>query len=185
MSGRELRSTRADPNRSAADPEPRTKRAIEEKMDVLFVGIGRYVVYSESGNQYEIDIFETACTCPDWQSQTTPTRCKHIRRVDLEIDAGTVPRPDGRIDDSPSTPAHPRKTIPSERWPANANESDGRLVGPIPEFDRYGRSTGATFWRCESCGREAIRRYDLEEHGCDFRRERRETRRTGPARREI
>lgn len=147
-----------------ADIEPRTRRAITEEMDILFVGIGRYVVHSESGNRYEIDSFEASCTCPDWQDSATPGRCKHIRRVDMEIRAGTVPRPDGRVAARPSTSPDPRRTVPSTE---SVSEIEDRISGPIPEFDQYGRSTGAMYWRCETCGREALRRCDLRKGGCD------------------
>lgn len=165
MSGRKIGSSSIDSEHSIPDLEPRTRRAIEEEMDVLFVGIGTYVVHSESGNQYEVDVFETSCTCPDWESPNTPPRCKHIRRVQFEIDAGTVPRPDGRIADPPSSTSQARPTIPSEHQ--TPTEKKGRVTGPIPEFDEYRRSTGATYWRCESCGREALRKRDLRTCRCD------------------
>jgi hypothetical protein len=129
-------------------------------MDIVFVGIGAYVVHSESGRRYRIDVFEESCSCPDWQNPSTPARCKHIRRVEMEIDAGTVPRPDGRL-------AEVRSGRPGERStdPAGQNletEDEGRISGPIPEFDGYGHSTRVEYWRCRSCEREALRRDDLE-----------------------
>jgi len=130
-------------------------------MDVLFVGVGTYVVHAESGNRYEVDVFETSCTCPDWRDSATPERCKHIRRVDMEIDAGTVPRPDGRIADDQSVAPDPRSTVPQGQ--GSRTVAENRISGPIPEFDRYGRSTATTYWRCETCGREAIRKRDLTE----------------------
>jgi hypothetical protein len=35
------------------------------------------------------------------------------------------------------------------------------IEGPIPEFDKYGRYTGADYYRCAGCGTEAMRRRDL------------------------
>ena len=163
MSGNDIRSTSAVSEEHTADFEPRTQRAITETMDILFVGIGRYVVHSESGNRYEIDTVVDACTCSDWEDSATPSRCKHLRRVDMEIDAGTVPRPDGRIVPRTSTSPDPRRTVPS---PESVTEAEDRISGPIPEFDQYGRSTGAMYWRCETCGREALRRCDLRRAGC-------------------
>ena len=167
MTRRESHSTTLDTTSHNADLDPRTRRAIEEEMDILFLGIGTYVVYSESGRRYEVDVFENSCTCPDGECSTTPDPCKHLRRVDLEIDAGTVPRPDGRIPDSASGTRPPRTTSILDDRLATDGEGDDALVGPIPEFDRYGRSTGATFWRCRTCGEEAIRKCDLERQGCD------------------
>lgn len=169
MSKEDIRSSGAPTHQNKAHLDPRTRRAINEQMDVLFVGIGRYVVHSESGNRYEVDIFERSCTCPDWQDESTPDRCKHVRRVDLEIAARTVPRPDGRIARDLTTTTRSSLTIHSDQEPTP--ETEDRIVGPIPEFDQYGRSTGATYWRCQTCGREALQRGILEEDGCDCRSE--------------
>jgi len=80
------------------DLEPRTKRAVDEAMDVSLLSKGgRYEVQSASGNRYEVDIIAESCTCPDWQQRTPEGRCKHMRRVDHEIKQGQVPRPDGQL----------------------------------------------------------------------------------------
>jgi hypothetical protein len=77
----------------AEDDEPRTERAKTEDMDVfLHKAPGRYEVHSASGNYYEVDVLEATCSCPD-----RAERCKHLRRVDIEITAKLVPRPDGRL----------------------------------------------------------------------------------------
>ena len=82
------------------DLEPRTKRAIDEAMDVSLLSKGgRCDVQSASGNQYEVDIVDESCTCPDWQQRAPEGGCKHLRRVDHEIKQGRVPRPDGRLPD--------------------------------------------------------------------------------------
>jgi hypothetical protein len=82
-----------DPFAVSEDTEPRTKRAKTENMDVSFLAKpGRYEVHSASDSYYEVDVLEETCTCPD-----RAERCKHLRRVDLEIRAGLVPRPDGRL----------------------------------------------------------------------------------------
>jgi hypothetical protein len=164
MSRNDIHSTSTVSEERTAGLKPRTRRAITETMDILFVGLGRYVVHSKSGNRYEIDTFEDSCTCPDWQDSATPGRCKHIRRVDMEIRAGTVPRPDGRVAAHPPTDLDPRCTVPSAE---SVTETEDRISGPIPEFDRYGRITGGMYWRCETCGREALRRCDLRKDGCD------------------
>jgi hypothetical protein len=76
----------------------RAKRAQEDDMDVALVHRGGcYEVDSASGNTYEVDLLDETCTCPDHQSPETPTPCKHIQRVQLELDAGRIPRPDGRL----------------------------------------------------------------------------------------
>ena len=39
--------------------------------------------------------------------------------------------------------------------------ADAQIRGPIPEFDKYDRYTGADYYRCTGCGDEAMRRADL------------------------
>ncbi|WP_209309583.1 SWIM zinc finger family protein [Haloarcula amylovorans] len=76
--------------------DPRTKRAKREAIDVSFLQKpGRYEVYSELDSVYMVDVLEETCSCPDEAS-----RCKHLRRVDIEIRTGLVPRPDGRLPDA-------------------------------------------------------------------------------------
>lgn len=81
--------------------EPRTRRALTEDMDVRFGTRGPvYEVHSQSGNTYEVDIEAKTCTCPDYRKRRDmlgDLGCKHLRRVDLEIRARTLPRPDGRL----------------------------------------------------------------------------------------
>lgn len=94
--------TNASTEPTAADttPAPRTRRAREEDMDVSLLRKGGiYEVRSESGNTYEVDVAAGTCTCLDWQRREPDGGCKHFRRVDMAIKAGTVPRPDGRIPD--------------------------------------------------------------------------------------
>jgi len=80
------------------EPDPRTQRAREEDMDVsLLAKGGVYDVHSQSGNTYEVDVVAQSCTCPDWQKREPESGCKHLRRVDIEIKTGSVPRPDGHL----------------------------------------------------------------------------------------
>jgi hypothetical protein len=78
--------------------DARAKRAREDDMDVALLHQGGcYEVDSASGNIYEVDLLDETCTCPDHQNPETPTPCKHVQRVQLELDAGQIPRPDGRL----------------------------------------------------------------------------------------
>lgn len=63
-------------------------------MRVTVLGDGRYEVATASGNSYEVALDEGRCACPDHQFRGV--RCKHIRRVALEVTAGTVPAPGER-----------------------------------------------------------------------------------------
>lgn len=84
--------------------EPRTQRAREEDMDVsLLKKSGVYEVHSESGNIYEVDIIGESCTCLDRQQREPEGGCKHMRCVAMEVNAGELPRPDGRLPDGVKT----------------------------------------------------------------------------------
>jgi hypothetical protein len=63
-------------------------------------------------------------------------------------------------------------TLAEKSAVSNGNESAGttdkRISGPHTEYDRYGRSTGHTYWRCEDCGNESLRREELRDcFGCN------------------
>lgn len=76
--------------------DPRTKRALSEDMEVHFGERGStYEVHSEQGEVYAVDVEAWTCTCADWTDREPSGGCKHLRRLDLEIRTGTVPRPDG------------------------------------------------------------------------------------------
>ncbi|MFC7164891.1 hypothetical protein [Halospeciosus flavus] len=80
------------------DSDPRTERARSEEMDVSLLRKGGvYEVQSASGSTYEVDVASKTCTCPDFTKRQPSGGCKHLRRVDIEIRSGIVPRPDGRL----------------------------------------------------------------------------------------
>lgn len=72
----------------------RAERARDERMRVAATGSGRYEVTGESGATYEVDLEAGRCACPDHQFRGV--RCKHLRRVAMEVTAGTVPAPGER-----------------------------------------------------------------------------------------
>jgi len=72
--------------------EERAVRAWTEHMAVRSLGGSRYAVDSQSGATYVVDIEDGTCTCPD--DRIRGQRCKHVRRVAIEITAHRVPPPD-------------------------------------------------------------------------------------------
>ncbi|MFC7140981.1 SWIM zinc finger family protein [Halosimplex aquaticum] len=74
--------------------DERAARAWTERMAVRPLGDGRYAVDSQSGATYVVDLTERSCTCPD--NQIRHNRCKHIRRVGIEITTRRVPAPGKR-----------------------------------------------------------------------------------------
>ncbi|MFC4356913.1 SWIM zinc finger family protein [Halobium salinum] len=73
--------------------DERDCRALTETMFLDEAAPDLYRVRTASGGDYRVDRREPACTCPDFQYRET--RCKHIRRVELETgdrDAAAVSR---------------------------------------------------------------------------------------------
>jgi len=75
--------------------DQRDVRALTSYMSVLDdVGLARgaedlYVVVSDSGREYLVDIREGACKCPDHRYRDI--KCAHIRRVEFAIGLREVP----------------------------------------------------------------------------------------------
>ncbi|WP_049892722.1 SWIM zinc finger family protein [Natronococcus jeotgali] len=72
----------------------RSRRARTEPMSVLALGDGLYEVESASDHTYLVDLEGGRCTCPDHVFRGV--RCKHIRRVAIEINEGQTPPPGER-----------------------------------------------------------------------------------------
>ncbi len=76
---------------------PRAARAWRERMAVSVIGGGRYTVENESGGNYTVDLPRKRCSCPDHTMRGE--RCKHLRRVAIEITEGRLPKPGFRAAD--------------------------------------------------------------------------------------
>ena len=74
--------------------EDRAVRAWTEPMSVTPVGGGRYTVESHSGATYLVDLPGGDCSCPDHTIRRE--RCKHLRRVAIEVTERRVPPPGRR-----------------------------------------------------------------------------------------
>lgn len=74
--------------------DPRAVRAWTEPMAVVPLGSGRYAVESGSDSRYVVDLPAGDCDCPDHTFRDE--RCKHLRRVSIEISRGELPPP-GRL----------------------------------------------------------------------------------------
>ncbi|MFB6127137.1 MAG: SWIM zinc finger family protein [Halolamina sp.] len=71
----------------------RAARARTEPMTVYPLRDGRYAVDTDGGS-YVVDLREGRCRCPDYDYRGT--RCKHLRRVAIEVTEGRVAPPGRR-----------------------------------------------------------------------------------------
>ena len=71
----------------------RTRRACEQSMTVVphGRGSGMFDVYSESGNEYVVDLRDGVCECGDFIHREFQGGCKHQRRVRIEFGITDVP----------------------------------------------------------------------------------------------
>ncbi|WP_241662534.1 SWIM zinc finger family protein [Halorubrum depositum] len=79
---------------AAVDVDDRSARAAAEEMTVRPLRDRRYVVETDGGT-YVVALDAGTCTCPDHAIRGS--RCKHLRRVAMEVTAGSVPAPDERV----------------------------------------------------------------------------------------
>lgn len=83
-----------EPTALAPDPcrfSDRAQRAWTERMTVSRREDETYAVTTESGHTYRVDLHAHACSCPDYRIRGE--RCKHLRRVAIEITARRVAPP--------------------------------------------------------------------------------------------
>jgi len=78
----------------ASGANGRGGRARVERMAVRAVGDGQYDVLTADDDVYSVNLPETRCTCPDHRYRGA--RCKHLRRVAIEVTEGRVPAPGER-----------------------------------------------------------------------------------------
>ncbi|MGQ3329758.1 SWIM zinc finger family protein [Halorubrum sp. FL23] len=88
------REPSAVPSTAAGESDDRSSRAAAEEMTVRPLRDRRYVVETDGGT-YVVALDAGTCTCPDHAIRGS--RCKHLRRVAMEVTAGTVPAPDERV----------------------------------------------------------------------------------------
>lgn len=72
--------------------DERSRRAWTESMAVRPLRDGRYAIEGTTGATYVVDLRQSDCSCPD--NEIRGELCKHIRRVAIEINHGTIPAPD-------------------------------------------------------------------------------------------
>ena len=82
------------PSTTSDTDDDRSARAAAEEMTIRPLRDRRYVVETDGGT-YVVALDAGTCTCPDHAIRDS--RCKHLRRVAMEVTAGDVPAPDERV----------------------------------------------------------------------------------------
>jgi hypothetical protein len=126
----------------ASDPGPtlpegtdrRDERARSETMDIALLKQGGiYSVTSESGETYTVDIIDDTCTCPDYQDREPEDGCKHVRRVAIEVEEETVPRPDGKLPTSALTTSPQEADDNDARNAADYRQAEAAIIDAIQD----------------------------------------------------
>lgn len=164
-------STKTHSADESIDLDERDVRALTEYFTVL-EDIGRakaandlYLVVSQSGREYLVDMRTEACECPDARNRDPEGGCKHFRRVAF----GTGERP-----------------IPAWVEPNAIDEDLGRHVSGEPNFEAIDKPDftyhieppeqgGEKYVRCEHCGAEILTKLGGKENlehvdGCSLSR---------------
>ena len=79
---------------TAEGDDGRSERAKREPMTVRPLRDRRYVVETDGGT-YVVALDAGTCSCPDHEIRGE--RCKHLRRVAIEVTEGNLPAPDERV----------------------------------------------------------------------------------------
>lgn len=153
-------NTASSQESTARETDPRTLRALTEYMTVLG-NIGRtrgapdlYLVVSQSGEEYPVDLRDGTCECPDSVHRQPGGDCKHVRRA--RIATGRVTLPASLV-------------LATEIDPALGAHVDGPRVAATdgghmereatPEYTEHvepAEQGGEQYVRCEGCGRELL-----------------------------
>jgi len=171
-------SDKADGTDGSTELDKRDVRALTEVHSVLDdVGRARdapdlYLVVSGSGSEYMVDLRTESCECADARHRDPDGGCKHVRRAQFATGARDVPAwvdTDG-LDDQLGEHVSGARVAATDGGAdiidagddaEIVDDSDARITGPFPEFNKYGNYTGEDYWRCSGCGAEALRRQDL------------------------
>ncbi|RQG95100.1 SWIM zinc finger family protein [Natrarchaeobius chitinivorans] len=131
--------------------EERSRRARAEPMSVLPLGDGLYEVESASDHTYLVDLEAGRCTCPDHVFRGA--RCKHVRRIAIEITEGRTPPP-GEV----SVQCHDcgETTFVTESDAAKRHRGDGEAVAGPFYCDAHAIAPGDTVRDRETGGRLTV-----------------------------
>ncbi|WP_321112976.1 HNH endonuclease [Halorussus salinisoli] len=121
----------------------RTWRAKNHDIQVIDrIGPKQYRVNGHRGRDYEVDLGDYSCSCPDWKKREPNGGCKHIRAVYFAVDTGEQSPPRGNVhqqarSSSPDASAYPddwdtrrRKVYRRDEWTC---QNCGKKGGPKGE----------------------------------------------------
>jgi len=130
----------------STDVEPRTERALVEKMTVLPLDGDVYSVTTESGAEYRVDGREGRCTCPDHEHRDV--RCKHIRRVAFATGAEPIPGEVDGVDELLGEHVNGERQVVAS--------DGGQVVEPAGERVRVPVDGGVLIYERREVGKELV-----------------------------
>ena len=146
----------------------RSQRARTEEMDVSLLRRGGvYEVRSTSGNIYAVNILEKSCTCPDHRENEPTGGCKHLRRVDHELHAGFLPRPDGKLPTNHRMTGGHSVRVSRDQYRNGANSGDSQDEGD-GSHERESPHTGVQLASGMQQREEEIAQIDAELQALQF-----------------
>jgi hypothetical protein len=169
-------------NDSGTDLEARDRRALQQYLTVL-PDTGRadgeelFLIVSESGSEYLVDIELGACECPDFRHRTPEGGCKHLRRVAFVTGRRPIPASIDREQVDDHIGEHVDTDLRYVATDGGSTESESifehvsedALVDELGHLDptmlpfafsvhrESSQQGGKQYWRCEHCGVESIR----------------------------
>lgn len=178
-------NTAADNGHDSDDLEPRTRRALEERLTVLTPDAtpvtdatrSTFSVTFASGTTYTVDLASGSCDCADAEYRDPAGGCKHVRRARLATGRESVPAAADTAAD-PALEEHVVTLVATDGGVVpdaetnhaellNDSDTSDTWSGPHTEYNQYGEPTGHEYVRCRDCGVEVIdaRRDDATHRG--------------------
>ncbi len=122
----QARNTPASLPTSESELDRRSIRARTERMIVEALGDALYEIETDGGERYLVDLDSQRCSCPDHTFRSV--RCKHLRRVAIEITEGRL-APPGRLPVACATCGE-ELFVPEERADAGPHYCEDHALEP-------------------------------------------------------
>lgn len=101
LTGHTAISTVPDDVTNREESARKERMAVIPVVDTYGYATGEYLVFSESGSRYDVDMESRGgkCPCPDFRFNEPSEGCKHLNRVGAMLYETDLPEPDERAED--------------------------------------------------------------------------------------